>query len=267
MRTRCHVAVLLTLLMVSSGCMGLFGDNESEVQEIDCQQQPNDPSCFVDQITAEDCTLSQVFTGELCRQMIGPSELSYGETSFTFVKGVEIQTLTPSFIGDGPDNWLITPGLPSGLNLNTVNGEISGQADEIYSDTTHTVIASNVVGSTSFSFQISVISEPIQSVTYASNEFMCNKGQSCQISAPIVLGGIVDSWSIDPLLQSGLSIQNDGSIIGYPTLVGHQNYTITAHNEGGSSDTILHLIVVHPPPMGMSYGGNRFDLTIGEEFQ
>ncbi len=267
MRSRCHVAFLLTMLMVSSGCMGLFGSEESENQEIDCQEQPNDPSCFVDQITAEDCTLGQVFTGELCRQMTSPSELSYGEISFTFVKGVEIQTLTPSFIGDGPDNWLITPALPSGLNLNTESGEISGQPDEIYHDTTHTVVASNFVGSTSYSFQISVISEPIQSVTYELNEFTCNKGQSCEINAPSVLGGIVESWIIDPLLQSGLSLQNDGSIIGYPTSVGHQNYTITAYNEGGSYDTILHLIVIHPPPMGMSYGGNRFDLTIGEEFQ
>ena len=50
-----ETAVLLTLLMLSSGCLGLFEDSSVEPEVIDCEMQPNHPDCIDEQITEDDC--------------------------------------------------------------------------------------------------------------------------------------------------------------------------------------------------------------------
>ena len=113
------------MLMLTSGCLGLFGNDAEQPEEVDCQTQPTHPDCFVDVITEEDCTIQQVFTGDSCRLMQAPSQLSYGEDSITLVVGIEMQALTPSFQGDGPQKWCGNPRLPDGLELDA-SGVISG---------------------------------------------------------------------------------------------------------------------------------------------
>ncbi|MEO2208755.1 MAG: hypothetical protein ABGX06_02290, partial [Candidatus Poseidoniia archaeon] len=102
MPTRAYAAVLLTAILLTSGCMGLFESGEELPEETDCEAQPNHPGCFEEVITEDDCRIDQVFTGDSCRQMVKPSGLSYGESSINLQVGGEMQTLTPSFLGDGP---------------------------------------------------------------------------------------------------------------------------------------------------------------------
>ena len=78
MRTKAATSVLLTMLMLSSGCLGLFGDSSVEPETIDCEVQPNHPDCIEEQITEDDCRPDQIFTGSECRQMQKPENLSYG---------------------------------------------------------------------------------------------------------------------------------------------------------------------------------------------
>ena len=87
MTTKAQTAVLLTLLMLSSGCMGLFGESSDKPESIDCEAQPNHPDCIGEQITEEDCRLDQVFTGTECRQMQKPEDLSYGLSTVSLVIG------------------------------------------------------------------------------------------------------------------------------------------------------------------------------------
>ena len=157
MTAKAETAILLTLLMLSSGCLGLFEDSSVEPEVIDCEVQPNHPDCIDEQITEDDCRLDQVFTGTECRQMQKPEELSYGLSTVSLIIGEEMQALTPSFTGDGPQFWVINPSLPSGISFDRDSGVISGTPDEVSQSIRYTIIGSNAMGSTNGWIDLEVI--------------------------------------------------------------------------------------------------------------
>ena len=87
MTAKAETAILLTLLMLSSGCLGFFEGSSVEPEVIDCEVQPNHPDCIDEQTTEEDCRLDQVFTGTECRQMQKPKDLSYGLSTVSLIIG------------------------------------------------------------------------------------------------------------------------------------------------------------------------------------
>lgn len=267
MPTRAQVAILLTALMCSSGCMGLFEPSEELPDILDCAEQPNHPDCIVDPVTEEDCRQDEVFTGDECRRMERPEQLSYGISSISLNVGEEMQALTPSFVGDGPDTWVINPPFPQGISFDRESGVISGSPSEATIEIRHTIVASNAVGSTSTWIDLEVTIEGPKSITYAESILDCELGHQCQLAAPSISGGEPDYWSVDPRLPDGISLLPDGSIDGSPTQLGDSNHTITISNEGGSVETAIRIIVLHEAPMGLGYGGNRFILSIGDDVQ
>ncbi len=267
MPTRAQVAILLTVMMFSSGCMGLFESGEKLPDEIDCEQQPNHPECVVEQITAEDCRLDQVFTGEVCRQMERPEQLSYGETDILLTVGEEMQALTPSFIGDGPESWVINPPLPQGLELDDETGVISGTPTEVTRHLRYTIVAANSMGSTNSWVEIEVISSAPEQILYADLVLDCELGHHCHLDPPQVIGGDAEQWSVSPELPFGFTLLEDGSIDGEAEFLGDSNHTITVSNQGGSVSVEIRIIVIHEAPMGLGYGGNRYHLTIGDSMQ
>ena len=267
MPTRAQVAILLTVLMCSSGCMGLFEPSEKLPDILDCSEQPNHPDCIVDPVTEEDCRHDEVFTGVECRWMERPEQLSYGISSISLNVGEEMQALTPSFVGDGPDTWVINPPFPQGISFDRESGVISGSPSEATIEIRHTIVASNAVGSTSTWIDLEVTIEGPKSITYAESILDCELGHQCQLAPPSISGGEPDYWSVDPRLPDGISLLADGSIDGSPTQLGDSNHTITISNEGGSVETAIRIIVLHEAPMGLGYGGNRFILSIGDDVQ
>lgn len=267
MPTRAQVAILLTALMFSSGCMGLFESGEELPEVIDCEMQPNHPDCVVDKITEEDCRHDQIFTGEECRQIVKPSGLSYGETSISLMVGEEMQALTPAFEGDGPDTWTINPSLPEGLSFDYELGVISGSPTESSRQIRYTILASNLAGSTSSFILIEVAFPAPVSIEYSDSVLDCELGYHCQLAAPNLTGGSVSYWSVEPRLPDGMSMLANGSIEGTPSHLGDSNHTITVSNEAGSVETSVRIIVIHEAPMSLAYGDNRFHLTIGEQIQ
>ena len=69
MQPKRNAALVLSVLMLSSGCLGLFGGEEEPAEEGDCVAEPSHPDCFVHVITEDDCMSHQVFTGDACRLM------------------------------------------------------------------------------------------------------------------------------------------------------------------------------------------------------
>ena len=63
MRGKRASALMLTFLMLASGCMGIFDQGGNPVV-IDCQEQPSHQECFVPVITEDDCSTSQIFAGD-----------------------------------------------------------------------------------------------------------------------------------------------------------------------------------------------------------
>ena len=263
MRRHRTTALMLCMLMLNSGCLGLFGNEEEVPEEANCQTQPTHPDCFVDVITEEDCTAQQVFTGDSCRLMQPPTQLSYGEDSITLAVGTEMQALTPSFLGDGPQNWFVNPRLPDGLDMDD-SGVISGIPLEETESIRHTIIATNAMGSAATTLDIVVQAPAPEAIQYLSETLACTLDSHCAIDPPLVIGGSAHTWSVEPPLPGNLELLEDGSISGMARTLGHSNHTITASNTGGSIDTALRIVTLHEEPHSLSYPGHPFYWTIGE---
>ena len=80
--------------------------------------------CFEPVVTEDDCTPTQVFTGESCRIMLRPEKLDFGTSEATLQIGTEMQQLTPSFLGDAPREWAVNPQLPDGIEIDLESGVI-----------------------------------------------------------------------------------------------------------------------------------------------
>ena len=91
MRSIKAVAFLLTFLILTPGCLTFFGEEESEL--VDCEMEPNDPTCESNLVTEEDCFYNEIFTGEYCRLMTSPKNLDYGEDSILLVVGQDMHCL------------------------------------------------------------------------------------------------------------------------------------------------------------------------------
>lgn len=245
--------------MLSSGCLGLFENDSEQIEEVDCQNQPTHSDCFVHVITPEDCTIQQIFTGDSCRPMQVPSQLSYGTGSTIMFVGVEIQALTPSFQGDGPQSWSVNPPLPEGLELDE-SGVISGVPLVEAEAVPHTITGTNAMGSATVTLDIVIRAPMPESIRYPIDTLTCTLDSNCEIGPPILIGGPVQAWAVEPTLPGEMEISENGSISGIVRVSGHYNLTIWANNSGGSASTNLQLSITSLPPDGISWPSGQFAL-------
>ena len=245
--------------MLSSGCLGLFENDSDQIEEVDCQNQPTHSDCFVHVITPEDCTIQQIFTGDSCRPMQVPSQLSYGTGSTIMFVGVEIQALTPSFQGDGPQSWSVNPPLPEGLELDE-SGVISGVPLVEAEAVPHTITGTNAMGSATVILDIVIRAPMPESIRYPIDTLTCTLDSNCEIGPPILIGGPVQAWAVEPTLPGEMEILENGSISGIVRVLGHYNLTIWANNSGGSASTNIQLSITSLPPDEISWPSGQFAL-------
>ena len=137
-----------------------------------------------------------------------PSSITYTGTSFVETKGTPMTTGIPN-VGGGPVvSWSISPGLPTGLNIDASTGEISGTPSALSTLTTYTITATNSGGSTSTTIDITVNDIIPSTVSYVPDTYTFTKGTSDSTSTPTANGGPVVSWEIHPTLPNGLSIDS-----------------------------------------------------------
>jgi gliding motility-associated-like protein/uncharacterized repeat protein (TIGR01451 family) len=91
---------------------------------------------------------------------VAPSALTYVGSPFTYTKGTAITAVAaPSNAGGAVISYAVSPALPTGLNLNTSTGEITGIPLMSATAFNYTIKATNTGGSTTTTINIKVESQ------------------------------------------------------------------------------------------------------------
>jgi hypothetical protein len=169
-----------------------------------------------------------------------------------YVVGTAITALSPTTNGIPVASYSVSPALPAGLTLNTSTGVITGTPTTVMAQATYTVTATNVTGTGTFPIVITVNpAKPIISYT-TPDVYITNIAISTL--NPNSTGGAVASYSVNPALPAGLTLDaSTGVITGTPTTITAQaTYTVTATNVT-STGTFGIVITVNPPAPIISY--------------
>lgn len=194
-------------------------------------------------------TLNITITGTL------PPDISYSTSSVTEDVGRAITSLTPTNVGGGITSWSVSPSLPSGLSFNTGSGVISGTPAGTLSSTSYVVTASGRGGSDTATVTLVFNALALPDITISPTTINGTVNTAITSLTPTNAGGLINSWTLNPSLPSGLSFNTTtGAISGTPTSdSATTTYTITGTNFSGSDSatveiTITAAVVAPPAP-------------------
>jgi hypothetical protein len=199
-----------------------------------------------------------------CGCTSAPANLSYtnnGPLSYCLNAGITPNNASTQ--ASTPNSFTVSPALPAGLQLNSLNGQITGTPIALSQPTNYTISASNACGTTTAVLNIEVAVPP-NNLSYTNNgplSFCTNT--LIPLNNPTSQGGAPTSYIISPALPSGISINSDsGHISGTPIVTSaSSNYTITASNACGSTSHILNIQINSTP--GQPVISTNSPLTMG----
>jgi len=180
---------------------------------------------------------------------VGAPVISY-TSPVTMVVGTPV-TLTPTNTGSPITSASTLPALPAGLSISSA-GVISGTPTTVTAAANYVVTASNAGGSGTFTINITV-NPKLPAITYTTPN-VYTTGVVITPLNPTSTGGAVASYSVNPALPAGLSIDpTTGVISGTPTGTATvATYTVTATNVTGNG-TFGIRITVNPPKPVITY--------------
>ncbi len=194
-----------------------------------------------------------------------PSNFTYNVNGLqTFVNGTPINTIIPSITGN-VSSYSISPSLPSGLNLNTVTGALTGTPTTPSDPTQYFVTATNSGGSATYSFTISVNDIPPTNLNFSINAVNATNGTYLPPINPSNTGGVIVNYTISPNLPTGLTLNpSTGIISGTPTAPSPSTlYTITGINTGGTISGTITIEVADAAPTGFVYSVTSLVVNTG----
>ena len=175
-----------------------------------------------------------------------PTGLTYTINHVAYTSGEAINPNTPSSSGGAVTSYSVNPTLPTGLNLSTTTGIISGTPTAVVTGV-YEVTARNSAGSCLAILTITVNAAVVapSGLTYSANPAAYTYGVAISPNSPSSSGSAVSFYSVSPSLPTGLNFNNiTGVITGTPTsIAAASNYTVTAENSGGSTTAILNITV------------------------
>jgi alpha-tubulin suppressor-like RCC1 family protein len=192
---------------------------------------------------------------------VAPFGLSYASTPVSYVVGTAITPNLPTVSGGAVTIWSVAPALPAGLHL-TIFGSVTGTPTAPAAQADYTVTAQNGGGSTTAIITITVDDAAPSTLSYAVAPYWTIGAQFG--SPPTFTGGTPTSWSVNPPLPAGLSIDSAGVIAGTVTaLSSPTTYTVTASNAAGSATATVRFGVYDLTPTNLTYVPNPATYTIG----
>jgi hypothetical protein len=142
----------------------------------------------------------------------------------------------------GGYNYSVLPSLPNGLSLSYLTGIISGIPLDSSSLKTYTISSPRPT----FIFIKINLPNPIDSLKYSKSSIIGTAGKPIVSDTPSSKGGAISSYSISPLLPTGLIFSTVGVISGTPLAqMSKTTYKVIATNLA-NSDTAILSITVNP---------------------
>lgn len=168
--------------------------------------------------------------------------ISYPNSPYKLTINSSVTTISPTITGNYV-SCSIDQALPTGLSFSTMTGQISGTPTVLTPNSTYTVSATYATGTSTASFDLSVVDIPPTSLNFAASPFSFPDFVTITTLTPTVTG-TVTSCNSSPTLPTGLTLSNSCAISGMPTVVqANSSYTITASNSGGSTSTNIDIAV------------------------
>lgn len=160
----------------------------------------------------------------------------------------------------------VEPALPQGLSLDCASGVVSGAPLVVSNQTTYNVKASSVAGDTLASLTFSVVERPtIPTLRY---EYRFPIVLTCEkaIHFSPTVKGVVENFSIQPQLPSGLEIdRTTGVISGTPSVASkNTTYRVKASNIAGEAFALLTFSVQHTVVANANAQLSAAPIEIGE---
>ena len=185
--------------------------------------------------------------------LAAPAALLYSNPNAVYTKDIPINPNTPTITGT-VTNWSVSPALPSGLVMNTTTGVISGTPDTVQEAAFYTITATNSGGSTTASVSVTINTDAPMNLSYSTPDAVYTKDLVIIPNMPGITGS-VSTWSVDPALPAGLTLNTaNGVISGTPTTEQVEaSYTITATNSAGPTTATIYITVNLTAPANLSY--------------
>ena len=206
-------------------------------------------------VTAQDSSVTKIYTVNMIRNLIAPSSMSYSPSNFIAIRNTSNISSLVTYSGDSITNFSITPALPNGISLNTTTGLISGIPTVTLPQTVFTITGTNISGSTTANFILTVNNIAPTNLKYNDSIIVATRTITNINSAATYSGDAIASFSITPALPIGISLNTStGLISGIPTVTLLQTiFTITGTNSGGSATANFTLTVNNIAPTNLKY--------------
>ncbi|MFZ4798168.1 MAG: putative Ig domain-containing protein [Bacteroidia bacterium] len=206
-------------------------------------------------VTAQDSSVTKIYTVNMIRNLIAPSSMSYSPSNFIAIRNTSNISSSVTYSGDSITNFSITPALPNGISLNTTTGLISGIPTVTLPQTVFTITGTNISGSTTANFILTVNNIAPTNLKYNDSIIVATRTITNINSAATYSGDAIASFSITPALPIGVTLNTTtGLISGIPTVILPQTiYTITGTNSGGSATANFKLTVNSIAPSNLKY--------------
>jgi hypothetical protein len=174
-------------------------------------------------------------------------------------------SISPTLIG-GVTSCSPSPALPTGLSINATTCTISGTPSAAKVATAYTITASNAYGNTNVIVTITAQLYAPSNISFPFPGGVINYTTGVAVNVTASISGIVTSCSVSPSLPAGLSLNTTTcAITGTPTGTSPaKNYTITASNASGSTNTTVTIGVNPPAPSNLVYpASNALSFAVG----